>query len=436
MKRTASTPPGPLSGIRVLDFTERMQGPYGTQILSDFGADIIKVERRQALTPDGRPDERYGSRFMYGRDHEDSRFYTAGFLSANRNKRSIAIDLKAPDGMAVARRLVGVCDVVYENFRPGVMERLGLGYEACAAINPSIIYASASGYGQSGPYVDLPGQDILTQAIGGLGAMNANDQGRPVPVGMSITDVLGGMNGAIAVLAALVHRAHTGEGQRVGTSLLESAIAVQCEQAVHFMNTEAGEMRRRTPGHGLAYIPAPYGFYATKDGYIALSSGRHIRQYSQILGLPDLTQDSRFNEYWAREANREEFEGMLESALQAKTTDEWVELMRAEDLFSAPVNTFEKTFSDPQVLHTEMVVEVDSPIGPLRLLGVPYKLSKTPASIRSAPPLHSQHYREILELAGYDDQEIAGLVERGAVASTTLPPSESNSRSGETPSSA
>ena len=181
MTPSTQPPPGPLTGTRVLDFTERMQGPYGTQILSDFGADVIKVERAQALTPDGRPDERYGSRFLYGKDPEDSRFYTAGFLSANRNKRSIAIDLKAPDGMAVARRLVGVCDVVYENFRPGVMERLGLGYEACAAINPSIIYASASGYGQSGPYVDLPGQDVLTQAIGGLGAMNADEDGPSGP---------------------------------------------------------------------------------------------------------------------------------------------------------------------------------------------------------------------------------------------------------------
>ncbi len=416
------SPSGPLAGVRVLDFTERMQGPYGTQILADLGADVVKVERLQALTPDGRPDERYGSRFLYGKDPEDSRFYTAGFLAANRNKRSIGLDLKSAEGVAVARRLVAISDVVYENFRPGVTERLGLGYEDCRAINPSVIYASASGYGQSGPYVDLPGQDILTQAIGGWGAMNADHTGRPVPVGMSITDVLGGMNGAIAVLAALVHRALTGEGQRVGTSLLESAVACQCEQAIHFMNTDAGEMRRRTPGHGLAYIPAPYGFYATKDGYIALSSGRHIRQYCRILGLEDLSEDPRFNDYWTREENREEFEAMLESALKAKTTDEWVGLMRAEDLFCAPVNTFEKTFSDPQVQHTEMVVEVESPIGPLKLLGVPYTLSKTPATVRTAPPLHSQHYRELLELAGYAGDEVDGLVERGAVALPTFPP--------------
>jgi crotonobetainyl-CoA:carnitine CoA-transferase CaiB-like acyl-CoA transferase len=417
-------PSGPLAGIRVLDFTERMQGPYGTQILSDFGADVIKVERPQSLTSDGRPDERYGSRFLYGKAPEDSRFYTAGFLAANRNKRSIALNLKSEQGVAVARKLVEFCSVVYENFRPGVMKRLGLGYEDCKAINPAIIYASASGYGQSGPYVDLPGQDILAQAVGGFGAMNADDLGRPVPVGMSITDVLGGMNGAMGVLAALVHRAQTGEGQRVEVSLLESAIACQSEQAVHYLNTAVGEMRRRTPGHGMGYIPSPYGFYATRDGYIALSSGRQIQQYCRILGLPDLTKDARFNEYWAREENREEFEGMLESALQAKTTKEWVELMRAEDLFCAPVNTFEQTFSDPQVHHTEMVVEVESPIGPLRLIGVPFKLSKTPATVRTAPPLHSQHSFEILEMAGYGEEEIADLIESGAVTPPILPPQE------------
>lgn len=406
---------GPLVGIRILDFTERMQGPYGTQILADFGADVLKVERAKALTPDGRPDERYGSRMRYGQDPEDSRFYTAGFLAANRNKRSIAIDLKSARGLEVARRLVGVCDVVYENFRPGVMDRLGLGYEACREINPSVIYASASGYGQSGPYVDMPGQDILAQAVAGFGAMNADAEGRPVPVGMSITDVMGGMNGAIGVLAALVHRALTGEGQRVAVSLLESGIAAQSEQAVHFLNTRAGEMRRRTPGHGLAYIPAPYGFYATKDGHIALSSGRQLAQYSRILGIPDLSQDERFNEYWAREKNREEFVAIVEGALQQKTTDEWVALMRAEDLFCAPVNTFAQAFADPQVRHTEMVVDIDSPIGPLRLIGVPWKLSRTPAGIRRPPPLHGQHFEEILELAGYSPQEMEALVECGAV---------------------
>ena len=292
----------------------------------------ISCRRRQVerLQPDARrrPDERYG-RGPPGRTRRIRGSY-GGFLAANRNKRSIGLD---PNPRSVAVRVdCGISDVVYENFRPGVTERLGLGYEDCRAINPSVIYASASGYGQSGPYVDLPGQDILTQAIGGWGAMNADHTGRPVPVGMSITDVLGGMNGAIAVLAALVHRALTGEGQRVGTSLLESAVACQCEQAIHFMNTRR-EMRvgRRV----MARLHPAVRLYATKDGHIALSSGRHIRQYCRILGIDDLSQDPRFNDYWTRRRTGG-VRGHVESALKAKTTDEWVELMRAEDLFCAP----------------------------------------------------------------------------------------------------
>jgi crotonobetainyl-CoA:carnitine CoA-transferase CaiB-like acyl-CoA transferase len=294
---------GPLAGLRVLDFTERVQGPYGTQILADLGAEVIKVERRKPLTPDGRDDDRY--RF------EHATLYTATFLSTNRNKKSVTIDLKNEQGKAVVRRLVEVSDVVYENFRPAVMTRLGFGYEQCAEINPSIVYASASGYGSDGPYVAYPGQDVLAQAIGGFGAINISAEGRPTAVGMSITDLMGGMNGAFAVLAALYHRERTGEGQHVEVNLLDTAIAAQSEQAVHFMNA--------------------------------------------------------------------------------------------------------KTFSDPQVLHNNMVVTVDGPAGPLKLVGPAFKLSKTPASIRTAPPRHGEHTDEVLGSIGYSPSEIAELRDQEAI---------------------
>ena len=412
---TDNEPRGPLAGMRVLDFTERMQGPYGTQILGDLGAEVVKVERRQALTPDGRPDERYGAHGQYGKTNEDSTFYPAGFLSANRNKLSVTVDLKNELGKEVVRRLVGVSDVVYENFRPGVMERLGFGYEQCAALNPSVVYASASGYGPDGPYADRPGQDVLTQALGGFGAINVSAQGRPTPVGMSITDVMGGMNGAIAVLAALYHRRVTGEGQHVRVNLLDSAVAAQSEQAVHFMNTGVGEPVRGTVAHAHPYIPPPYGFYATKDGYIALSSGRQVSAISRLLGLGDLAEDPRFSGYWQRDANRVEFEEILEEALQAKTTAEWLELMHAEDLYVAPVKSFAEVFSDPQVLHNQMVVTVDSPIGPLKLVGPAFKLSKTPATVRTAPPQHGQHTDQVLHTVGYSPDEIAHLRQQEAI---------------------
>jgi crotonobetainyl-CoA:carnitine CoA-transferase CaiB-like acyl-CoA transferase len=406
---------GALAGVRVLDFTERMQGPYGTQMLGDLGAEIIKVERRQALTPDGRPDERYGAHGQYGKTAEDSTFYPAGFLSANRNKKSITIDLKNEHGKAVVRRLVETCDVVYENFRPAVMTRLGFGFEQCLEINPSIVYASASGYGPDGPYEKRPGQDVLAQAVGGFGAINVSAEGRPTPVGMSITDVLGGMNGGIAVVAALFHRLRTGEGQHVRVNLLDSAIAAQSEQAVHFMNTDVGPPIRGTVMHAHPYIPPPYGFYATKDGYIALSSGRQVSQLSRLLGIDDLSADPRFDSYWKRDRNRADMEQIIEAALQTRTTEQWLEIMHAEDIYVAPVKSFSEVFTDPQVQHNGMVVTVDSPIGPLKLVGPAFKLSRTPARIRTAPPLHGQHTDEVLGSAGFSAEDIAELRRQEAI---------------------
>jgi crotonobetainyl-CoA:carnitine CoA-transferase CaiB-like acyl-CoA transferase len=398
-----------LEGIRVLDFTERVQGPYGTQMLADLGAEVIKVERVSALTPDGRPDDRYPP-------DDERTLYTSMFLSTNRNKKSLALDLKSPHGAEVARRLVARCDVVYENFRPGVMARLGLGYEHCQELNPSVVYASASGYGPDGPYAHKPGQDVLAQALGGIGAINVSATGRPTPVGMSITDVMGGMNGAFAVLAALLHRERTGEGQHVQVSLLASAVAAQSEQAVHFLNTSVGEPVRGSVMHAHPYIPPPYGFYATKDGYIALSSGRQVSTLSRVLGIDDLSQDPRFDTYWKRNENRLEFELIVEAALGTRTTDEWLEVMEAEDMYVARVNSFADTFSDPQVEHAGLVAEVDSPIGSLKLVAPPFRFSKTPATVRSAPPRHGEHTDEVLAMAGYDTDAIAALRAEGAVS--------------------
>lgn len=412
---TQGNPPGPLSDVRVLDFTERMQGPYGTQILADLGAEVIKVERRISLTVDGRPDERYGPNGRYGQDPEDTTFYAAGFLAANRNKKSVTLDLKNAAAKAVAERLVGMCDIVYENFRPGVMSRLGLGYDDCRALNPAVIYASAYGYGSEGPYERRPGQDVLAQAVGGFGAMNVAADGRPTPVGMSITDLLGGMNGAIAVLAALRHRDRTGEGQRVEVNLLASAIAAQSEQAVHFMNTDIGEPVRGTVMHAHPYIAAPYGFYATRDGYLALSSGRQIPELCRILGIPDLSADPRFCTPAARNEHRLEFEALLEEALRQKTTAQWMDLMEPAGLFAAPVKSFAEAFADAQVAHQGMIATIDSPVGELRLPAPPYRLSRTPASVRSAPPRHGEHTDQVLESAGFSPEEITELRKREVI---------------------
>jgi len=406
---------GALHGIRVLDFTERMQGPYATQMLADMGADVVKVERRASLTPDGRPDDRYGERGTYGSDAEDSKIYSSGFLANNRNKRSITADLKNPTAIAMLERMVPSFDVVYENFRPGVMDRLGLGYDRCAELNPSIVYASATGYGNDGPYARKPGQDVLVEALTGWGRVNGDPDGNPVPVGTAIADTLGGMNGAFAVVNALYHRAMTGEGQRVGTNLFDSALAGLAEWGLHALNTPHGEPDRRPGGHASPWTPPPYGFYATADGHIALSSGRQIATLCRILGIEDLSQDERYSTYWTRFENREEFATTIEKALGSRTTVEWVELMEAEDMFVAPVNTMAQAFADPQTAHNNMVVELDTPAGRLGFLGLPYKLARTPASIRTPPPLHGQHTEEVLAEAGFSETEIRRLRESEAV---------------------
>jgi succinate--hydroxymethylglutarate CoA-transferase len=402
----------PLQQVRIVDFTIMMQGPHATQMLADLGAEVIKVERPDL--PGSRPEIRYGEHGGYGRTPEDSTFAPATFLAHNRNKKSIRVDLRQEKGKEIVRRLIKTADVVYQNFRPGALARLGFGYEACCQINPSIIYASATGYGPDGPYADKPGQDLLAQALGGFDAINAGADGRPLAIGFSISDLMGAVYGAFGVLAALYHRQLTGEGQQVNVSLLDGTVAALSEVAVHVLNT-GREPHRGTPMHACPYLPPPYGIYRTKDGYITISGGHKLADLAKVLGLPDLADDPRFDTYAKRDVNRAEMETLIERALGNRTTAEWLPLMEDADLWAAPVKTLADVFSDPQVLHNGMVVTVDGPFGPLRLPGVPYKLSKTPAQIRTAPPLQGQHTEEILKAIGYDDAAIGMLEKEGVL---------------------
>jgi crotonobetainyl-CoA:carnitine CoA-transferase CaiB-like acyl-CoA transferase len=405
----------PLDNVRILDFTIMMAGPHGTMMLGDLGAEIIKVERAAHLGgPSGRVDERYGLHGGYGRSPEENTWYASSFLAHNRNKKSLALDLKQPEGREIILRLVKSCDVVYENFRPGAMDRLGLGYDDCRRVNPSIIYASATGYGPDGPYVHRPGQDLIIQALTGIDVMNATASGRPTPVAYSLCDLLGAVYGAYGVIGAVVHRMRTGEGQRVNVSLLDSSIAGLSEMAVHVMNTGAVPTRG-SEMHACPFIPSPYGVYRTKDGYITISGSQTVPALSRVLGIPNLAEDPRFDTFWKRVDNRAEMDAAIEAALAKKTTAEWLELMEKADLWCGPVNTFDEAFRDPQVLHNDMVLSIDSPAGPLKMPGFPYKLSKTPAQVRMPPPKLGEHTEEILRAAGYSEADIAALRASGVI---------------------
>lgn len=392
----------PLEGVVVLDLTQIMAGPVCTMLLADMGADVIKIEK-----PNGGDDtRRMGPPYTSG--------WASGFLALNRNKRSLALDLREEAGKQVFLRLLEGAHVVVENFRPGVMDRLGLGYDDLAKRRPNLVYCSISGFGSTGPYRNRGGFDLVAQGMSGLMSITGYPDSPPAKVGVPITDISAGTQAAFGILCAYIHALKTGQGQAVDASLLEAGIAYTIwESALYFSEGEI-------PGPlGSAHrVSAPYQALRTSDGYINIGAATQAtwEQFCRATGLDDLIEDERFRLPGDRKVREQELAELLESTLSQKPTGYWLDLLEQAGVVAGPIYDMEQVYQDPQVLARDMVVDLeDTNLGKLRHIGVPVKLSETPGSIRNRAPALGEHSREILSRAGYTEEEIAILINRGTV---------------------
>lgn len=393
-------PPLELAGVKVLDLSQYLAGPFCTMLLGDMGADVLKVEPIEKGDP---------SRSVKQRPSPGDSYY---FLSTNRNKRSLTLDIRKPRGQEIFKKLAQWADVLVENFRPGVMDKLGVGYEHLKPLNPRLIYLSISGFGATGPYAQRPGFDQIAQGMSGLMSVSGDDSTGPMRVGIAIGDLLAGLFGANAVLAALIARQYSGEGQEIRTSLLESLIGVLSWSAGIYFDTGKDPI----PSGNHHPLLAPYGMFEAKDGYINIAAGNdHIwLRLCEALGLKELAQDERFNNIPKRVENRGQLTEILNARLREKTQKEWVESLNALGVPTGPINRLSQVFQDPQVLHLEMLARIPHPtLGEVKMTGLPIKLEKNKASIRRAPPLLGQHTEEALTQLGYSQEEITLLRKEG-----------------------
>ncbi len=368
---------GPLSGIKVLDFTALLQGPLATQVLADLGADVVKLERREGEWM------RHWGIFM-ARTHGE----TDAFLAFNRNKRSVGIDLREAEDLERVLELVVKADVVVENFRPGVMDKLGLGYEVLRKLNPGLIYAAASGYGQSGPYAKLPGQDYLVQALTGAMWLTGRRDDPPMVFGVAAADQFTGIHLVVGILAALQYRNKTGEGQRVDVDLLSCMMAIQQQELTVFFNH--GELPER-PAENVGHpgITAPSGIYATEDGHLMLAMVPCPR-LGEILEIDWLAEYDTNDKMYAA---RDPVHRMLSEHFAGATTSHWIDLLSAHDVWCAPVQKYSDLEDDPQVKHKNLIWEVPyADTGDVyRTVGSPFTFSVTPAAVRMGAPRVGQH---------------------------------------------
>ncbi len=391
-----------LAYIRVLDLTRVLAGPYCTQLLGDYGAEIFKIE--QPGSGDG--TRQWGPPFVGDQ--------SAYFLSVNRNKRSITLNLKDAAGREILRTLAQRCDVLIENFLPGTLDALGIGYSALSALNPMLVYCAITGYGQTGPYRDRPGYDFAIQAEGGLMSITGASDGEPAKVGVAIADITTGLFAANAILAALLHRQHSQRGQYIDVALLDAQIAWLANVAHNYLAT--GDAPKR---YGNAHPSiVPYQTFQTRDGHLALAVGTdgQYRCLCEALERSDLRDDARFQHNPDRVANREALVAALASIFATRNTAAWIALLQAHAVPCAPINDVPTALNDAQVRARGMVQSVPHPtLGDIELLGPVAKLSETPATLRSAPPTLGADTDAVLRELGYSNDAIEQLRRAGIV---------------------
>ena len=402
---------GPLAGLRIFDLTRILAGPTAAQVLGDLGADVIKVER----PGQGDDTRKWGPPYLKdgaGRDTSESAYY----LAANRNKRSITIDLEQPAGQALARRLIGRSDILFENFKVGNLAKYGLAYDQLKDEFPGLIYCSLTGFGQTGPYAPRAGYDLLAQAMGGLMSITGERGGPPVKVGVGIADLVTGRYCVTAILAALHHRDATGQGQHIDLALLDSQVSFLVNEGLNHL---IGGVIPKAWGTEHATI-VPYGAFPTADGHVILAIGNdgQFRKFCVFAGAPALADDPRFKTNSDRLHHRDAIVAAMSDLTRRQPTAYWVDGLAPLGVPCGPVNTIDKVFQDPQVRARGMKIAMDHPKagGPIPLIGSPIKMSRTPVEYRHAPPTLGQHTDEVLhEVLGMGDAEIAGLRQAGVV---------------------